>query len=221
MTDFGNYFVRKMLEQNGWPKRSGLLSSKAVIDALVTDTILNQMVDWSAGLGACKPDLALKMIATSYKDRDWEDKNSIDVLTLTQDLKKQWESKDKNIAPHDVSEPAILSKFYGKRVDAKILNDPEVRKMIGCECIFGLLWGLIYPDRFKEWFEADEKRRNDQRPIYEEAGLEFDPAFLTLDKFLSESVLMLEMHEKENGLLSDIPQKLIEDVRKSGRDVSI
>jgi hypothetical protein len=32
---------------------------------------------------------------------------------------------------------------------------------------------------------------------------------------------MLEMHEKENGLLSDIPQKLIEDVRKSGRDVSI
>jgi hypothetical protein len=70
MSVFAFYFVSGLLREAGWPRKQGMFRTE-VVDTTVLDSTVDQMIDWAAGLGACRPHLALQMIAEMFRDRDW------------------------------------------------------------------------------------------------------------------------------------------------------
>jgi len=169
MSIFGFYFVTTMLRQHGWPRRRGLFNSEAIVDTLIADIIINQMVDWSAALGACRPRLALQVIARMFHDRDWEGENAPRILDFINEAKDVWNAQG-NKAPHDIVESFKLSK-HGKKIKSKDLKDDRIRTGLEQICLEGLLWGLANPDRFKTWYESQEKSQRDRLPLYKKAGI--------------------------------------------------
>jgi hypothetical protein len=190
MSIFGFYFVTTMLGQAGWPRRRGLFRSEAVIDTFITDVVINQMVDWSAALGACRPRLALQIIAQMFHDRDWEGENAPKILVFINDAKKDLWNTQGNKAPHDIVDPFKLSK-HGKMIPSKVLKSNTVRTALEQLCLDGLLWGLANPDRFKTWYESSEKSQRDQLPLMQSAGLAVD-SVTTLSEFLKDGEEMLK-----------------------------
>src|SRR3989344_8014923 len=91
---FGFYFVVGLLSASGWPRKVGLFKTKSVINNLVLDSTINQMIDWAAGIGACRPDLALQIIATMFREYNWENEGGFDLVKFASDSKKEWKKRD-------------------------------------------------------------------------------------------------------------------------------
>ena len=216
MSIFGFYFVTTMLREAGWPRRRGLFRSEAVVDTLIADVIVNQMVDWATALGACRPRLALQVIAQMFRDRDWEGENAPKILIFINGAKDEWNTRSDK-APHDIVEPFKLSK-HGKMIRSKDLKDNRIRTALEQFCLEGLLWGLANPDRFKAWYESQEKSQRDRLPLMQNAGLAVD-SIPTLSEFLKESEEMLKGYESEVDPLPAIPPRLLADARALGREI--
>jgi len=126
MSIFGFYYTSTMLNQTGWPKRRGLFSLDAVVDTTIADIIIKQMIDWSAALGACRPKLALQMIAWMLKDKDWESENAPKIADIIKKAKDIWDTSGGK-APHDITKPFKLSEAFGKTIKSKDLKDNRIR----------------------------------------------------------------------------------------------
>ena len=218
MSIFGLYFITTILRQVGWPKRRGLFNSEGVVDTLIADVTIDQMVDWSAALGACRPRLALQVIAWMFHDRDWEGENAPRILDFINDAKDVWNARG-NKAPHDIVESFKLSKHFGKMIRSKDLKDNRIRTALEQVCLEGLLWGLTNPDRFKTWYESQEKSQRDRLPLMQNVGLAVD-SIPTLSEFLKESEEMLKGYESEVDPLPTIPPRLLADARALGREIN-
>lgn len=214
MSIFGFYYVTTILKQAGWPKRRGLFSSKAGVDTLIADAVINQMIDWSAALGACRPKLALQIIAWIYKDKDWEGEDAPRIVDFINKAKDIWDARG-NKSPHDIIEPFKLSKHFGRTIRSKDLKNNLILTALEQVCLEGLLWGLVNPDRFKSWYESHYKNQKEKLPLMQKAGVEID-SIPTLSEFLKESEQMLKGYESEVGPLLPIPPKLLDDVRILG-----
>ena len=219
MSTFGFYFITSFLKQAGWPKRRGLFNSDAVVDTRIADGAIDQMVDWSAALGACRPRLALKIIACMFHDKDWESENAPRILDFINETRNLWDTLG-NKAPHDIVTSIKLSKDFGKMIKAKDLNYNRIRTVFEQICLEGLLWGLANPDRFKTWYELQEKSFKERLPVCKNLGLAVN-AVPTLSEFLRESEEILNGYETEIGPLPSIPLKLLNDVRALGREINI
>ena len=218
MSIFGLYFITTILRQVGWPKRRGLFNSEGVVDTLIADVTIDQMVDWSAALGACRPRLALQVIAWMFHDRDWEGENAPRILDFINDAKDVWNARG-NKAPHDIVESFKLSKHFGKMIRSKDLKDNRIRTALEQVCLEGLLWGLANPDRFKTWYESQEKSQRDRLPLMQNVRLAVD-SIPTLSEFLKESEEMLKGYESEVDPLPTIPPRLLADARALGREIN-
>jgi len=218
MAIFGFYFVTTLLKQAGWPKRRSVFNSEAIINTLITDSIINQMIDWSAALGACRPKRALQMIAYMHKDKDWGGENAPRILDFINKAKDVWSSQDKT-APHDIIGPLNLSKHFGETMRSKDLKDKRISTALEGICQTGLLWGLANPDRFKSWYESDYEKSKENLPMMQESGLKVD-SIPNLSEFLKESEEILNGYEKKISPLPEIPPKLLADARALGREIN-
>lgn len=191
-----------------------LFSSKAVVDTLIADAVIDQMIDWSAALGACRPKLALQMITWIYKDRDWEGENAPRIADFINKAKDIWDAQG-NKSPHDIIEPFKLSKHFGKNIRSKDLKNNRIRIALEQSCVEGLLWGLANPDRFKSWYESQYKNKKGKFSLMQKAGVEID-SIPTLSEFIKESERMLKGYESEVDPLPPTPPKLLDDARILG-----
>jgi hypothetical protein len=53
------------------------------------DSAIEQMIDWSASIGACRPNVALQIIASMFRDMDWNSQDALDISAEIENLKKQ------------------------------------------------------------------------------------------------------------------------------------
>ena len=219
MSIYGFYFVKTMLDQMGWPRRKGLLNSTAVVDTMVADQIINQMIDWAAALGACRPKLALQAIAWIYKDKNWEGDDAPKIVEFIKNAKNIWESKGNNKPPHEIIGGLNLSEHFGKTISSKHLKDVQMRIELEKVFLGAVLWGLANPDYFKTWYESDYNNKTEELPMMQKAGLEVS-SIPSLPEFLKESEEMLKGYESEVDPLPEIPPKLLEAARQLGRDIS-
>ncbi|MCJ7714531.1 hypothetical protein MUO66_08770 [Candidatus Bathyarchaeota archaeon] len=213
---FGFYFVFGLLEHMGWPRRRSLFNPIAIVDSLILDSTIDQMIDWAASIGACRPDLALRVIATMFRENDWDSEESFNILIAINDSEKSWKGRG-NTNPRDIVKPIRFSKLQ-KVVRAKHLKDQRIKTTFEQYFLEGLIWGLINSNSFKKYFETDEKRRKDNLTFYKEAGLEVDYV-LTLNQFIKEGEEIIIGYEKEIRPLSPIPEKLMNDVISLGIDI--
>jgi len=223
---FGFYYVVGLLRHIGWPKRRSLFNSEAVVNSLVLDSAIDQMIDWSASIGACCPDLALQIIATMFRENNWNSEDSFNILKVVSDSKYLWNERGNN-NPRDIVKPFKFSKHKDATslkdlkkdvISSKDLKDKRMQLALEQYFFESLIWGLANSSSFKIYFETNEKRQKDRLPLYEKAGLEID-SIPPLDQILKEGEEILRGYEKEVRPLSPIPQKLIKDALSLGIEV--
>ena len=213
-SSFGFYYIVGLLSHVGWPRRRSLFNSEAVINSLVFDSAVDQMIDWSASIGACRPNLALQIIATMFRDTDWESKEALDINAEVNNLKKQWIERGGNNNPREEVKPVKISKTRDL-ISMRQLKHKDFQLALEVYFYESLIWGLVNSNSFKVYFEMKEKRQKDQLPTYEKAGLEID-SIPTLDQILKEGEDIIKGYEKEVRPLSSIPQKLFKDALSLG-----
>lgn len=215
---FGFYYIMGLLSHMGWPKRRSLFNSEAVVNSLILDSTVEQMIDWAASIGACRPKLALQIIATMLRSTDWESKDAMNLGDEVSNMKKQWAERGSSDNPREVVKPVKFSK-HGDVITMKQLKDKEIQHALEVYCYESLIWGLINSDSFKTYYSTNEKRQKDQLPEYEKAGLGVD-YIPSLDQILKEGEEILRGYEKEIRPLSPIPDKLIKDASSLGIKVN-
>ncbi|MFA5349197.1 MAG: hypothetical protein WC309_02380 [Candidatus Paceibacterota bacterium] len=224
MGTFAFYFIIKLLNSVGWPRRRSIFNSEAIINVIVLDDAIQVMIDLFAALGACRPKKALQMIATMHKDKDWEGENAPRILDFING--SRWEDSQYNKkSPHEIINfPNLLPQRENIRLkDLKGVNiSLKYLKSMNTDLeTFGqaaLLWGLAYSDRFNSWYERYYKESTEELPWAQKAGLKID-SIPTLSKLLEESEETLNSYERERGLLSKIPPKLLADACALGREI--
>lgn len=204
---FGFYYVVGLLSHMGWPRRRGLFSSEAVVDSLILDSTIDQMIDWSASIGACRPNMALQIIASMFRDMDWDSKEALDINAETEKLKKQWIERGNNSNSREAVKPVKFSKT-SKVISMKQLKHKDIQHALEVYCYESLMWGLVNSDSFQNYYSANEKRQRDQLPEYKKAGLAVD-SIPTLKQILKDGEEILSGYEKEVRPLSPVPQKLL------------
>ncbi|MDP2692660.1 MAG: hypothetical protein Q8O88_03420 [bacterium] len=214
---FGFYYVVGLLGHMGWPRRRSLFNSEAVINSLILDSAIEQMIDWSASIGACRPNLALQIVASMLRDMDWDSKEALDIGAEINNLKKQWIERGDNNNPREAVKPVKFSKASNS-ISMKQLKDKDIQHALEVYCYESLIWGLVNPDSFKTYYSTNEKRQRDQLPEYKKAGLAVD-SIPTLDQILKEGEEILKGYEKEVRSLSPVPQKLIKDTLSLGIEI--
>ena len=211
---FGFYYVVGLLGHMGWPRRRSLFNSEAVINSLVLDSAVDQMIDWSASIGACRPNVALQIIASMFRDMDWNSKDALDIRAETENLKKQWTERGNSNNPREIVKPVKFSKTT-KVITMKQLKDKDIQHALEVYCYESLMWGLVNSDNFKNYYSTNEKRQRDQLPEYQKAGLAVD-SIPTLDQILNDGEEIIRNYEKEIRPLSPIPQKLKDEALSLG-----
>jgi len=215
---FGFYYVVGLLSHMGWPRRRGLFSSEAVVDSLILDSAIDQMIDWSAGIGACRPNVALQIIASMFRDMDWDSKEALNIGSEVDNLKKQWIERGNNSNPREAVKPVKFSKT-SKLISMKQLKDKDIQHALEVYCYESLMWGLVNPDSFQTYYSANEKRQRDQLPEYKKVGLAVD-SIPTLEQILKEGEEIIGGYEKEVRPLSSIPEKLMRGALSLGIKVN-
>jgi len=214
---FGFYYIVGLLGHMGWPRRRSLFNSEAVVNSLVLDSAVDQMIDWSASIGACRPNLALQIIATMFRDTNWESKEALDINVEVKNLKKQWAERGGNNNPREAVKPVKISKT-SEFISMKQLKSKDFQHALEVYFYEGLFWGLVNSSNFNAYFQANEDRQRNQLPVYKKAGLDVD-SIPTLDQILREGEEILRGYEKEIRPLSPIPQKLKKDALSLGVQV--
>lgn len=215
---FGFYYIVGLLSHMGWPRRRSLFNSEAVVNSLMLDSAVDQMIDWAASIGACRPKLALQVVATMLRDTDWESKDAMNLGDEVSNMKKQWAERGSSDNPREVVKPVKFSK-HGDVITMKQLKDKEIQHALEVYFYESLIWGLINSDSFKTYYSTNEKRQKDQLPEYEKAGLGVD-YIPSLNQILKEGEEILKGYEKEVRPLSPIPQKLKADAFSLGIKVN-
>jgi hypothetical protein len=214
---FGFYYLVGLLGHMGWPRRRSLFNSETVFNSIILDGAIDQMIDWSASIGACRPDSALQVIVTMFRENDWNSEDSLNIVKIVNDSKKLWNERGNN-NPRDIVQPTKFSKLKDV-ISSKDLKNKDTQFLLEQYCFESLIWGLANPSSFKIYFETNEKRQKDSMPLYEKAGLEID-SIPGLDQILKEGEEILRGYEKEVRPLSPVPQKLKEDALSLGIKVN-
>ena len=176
------------------------------------------MIDWAAAIGACRPKLGLQIIASMFRDMDWDSKEALNISVEANNLKKQWIERGDSNNPREVVKPVKFSK-HSNLISMKQLKDKEIQHALEVYCYESLFWGLANPDSFKTYYSTNEKRQRDQLPEYQKAGLAVD-SIPTLDQILNDGEEIIRNYEKEIRPLSVVPQKLLDGAISLGVKVN-
>jgi hypothetical protein len=178
----------------------------------VVDAAVDQMIHWAAAIGAGRPDLALRVIAEMYRDRDWESDDVPQIKAIVDDIGEAWGATGAD--PVDEIAPSRFAAI-GTSMRPEELKDKRTWYVLEHFCLNGILWGLAYPDAFAAWYEANATPPQEK---WQPAGLsDREPPQLT--QFYADCVSLLEDYQAEIAPLPSIPSRLLDDAQALGRRV--
>jgi hypothetical protein len=216
MSIFGYYFVGSLLRDAGWPRKQGLFRAEAY-ETTIVDSAIDQMVDWGASLGAGRPTIALQMIAEMFRDRNWDGDDAPQIKTFIDGARESW--KDAlNAAPRVILQPIRLGNMFGTSISTKDFQDTRLRTALEQNLLEALLWGLVNPDRFAEWYTGNAEDHRSSLDFMRGSGLAVDelPA---LEDWFGQCEKIVRNYERDIGLLCAIPKKLLADAQALGLNI--
>ena len=216
MSAFGIYFVRTLLELEGWPRKKGILS-KPSYDSVIVDSVIDQMIVWGASLGAGRPKLSLQIIAEIHKDKDWDGDNPPNIKNIINTLREDW-NKIPEGTPSEVLKPTRFSRYFVKSMPAKYLVDKQFISALEQFFQEAVMLGLANPDHFKMWYNNDRRKRNSSLNEMKQAGLEVE-ASPSLDEWFEKSESILRDYEHNIRPIPEIPKKLLQDAGSLGINI--
>jgi hypothetical protein len=216
MSIFGTYFVRTLLELEGWPREKNILS-KAVYDTLIVDSVIDQMLVWGTSLGAGRTKLSLKILAEIHKDKDWDGDDAPTIINVIKSSRENWDKLPEG-SPSEVIQPTRLTRHFGKSMPSKYIEDKTV--MSALEQFFqeSVILGLGNPDHFKIWYNNDSARRKSSLQDYKRSGLDVE-APPPLDEWFDKCESIIKDYEHHFHPMPEIPEKLFADAKSVGINI--
>ncbi len=217
--NFASYCLAGLLREVGFPRKSGLLRRKNIVDASAVDVAAKEMVRIAVGLGAGRPDLAIRLVADAFQDRDWSADGAtgatefIDFLDVSEKLA---ENPD---APPWQAIALPLKDMGRESIPWEWLGEPGLAVHYVGSFAQGLLWGLLHPDEAREILDAGRVGYEQRAPFWINAGLEISSeyAWPTPDHFYRTCEELVRSFESERRPLVDAPPELLAERRVAER----
>jgi hypothetical protein len=173
---FSVYLLLTTLHAAGFPRKSGFLGRKLIVDTLVFNAAIREMVLIGVGLGVGRPELVVRIFANSF-DADaianWAE--------FFNDLSPNRQSSIEDISewarlPSDAPPSFEWNWLFGVTPVATINNKTF---------LLATLWGLLNPKEGEEALEQNRINYTENAPLAIDAGLEIaaEPSFTTNDSF--------------------------------------
>jgi hypothetical protein len=207
----GVFFVTSLLREAGWPRKQGIFGGETY-DTLIVDSVIDQMVDWGAALGAGRPRAALQVLSEMYRDKDWEGDNPPNVMMFVDSMQSTWSAAQ---SPREAVTPIRFAKAFGRSMPPDAFNDARAQVALEQQLLEAIFWGLSNPKRFEAWYESYAAKRGSSLPTMQKAGLDVGSAS-PLSQFFEDRELILREYERAVGPLPPIPARLISDARALG-----
>lgn len=175
MTYFGICYIKGVLAATKWPRKKGFFR-REVVNTMVLNSTIKGMIDWSTGIGAGKPKLALKIISTMGKNL----KNIEDVFDKSYKYLQRIAAENPEKSPSDIFMPEDIKSLGPENLGIEHFNDSinanQLDDSAFCsrmEDIFSncLIYGLANPKRFEEYYKENRNRLEKRRPEMIEAGI--------------------------------------------------
>lgn len=210
-----------MLQESGWPRKQGLLG-KNVIDSNIFDSVIDQMVNWGAALGAGRPKVALQVLTYMFGGVDWNGPEAPKIKLLVEDLNSKYEERRKSIydiSPTTLVEPVRIAEKFGETIRAEALTDKRLTGRLEQDFMFSLLFGLGNKALFEDWHKKQLEKFDKHLPLMKKAHLDIGK-LPTLKENYSDCEQIIRNYEGEMDIkLPPIPPTLTADARALGVSV--
>jgi len=216
------YYLVGMLKAMGWPRKVGLpMLRKEVVDAFVIRMAIQQMVEFATVLGAKRPNVAIRLIADMFRQRDY----------TQQPAAQLWAKLDatQTVTLHPEISPAeAIARFIGDSSGkdyGKILGQGPSQNFVPWSFVGGgpisfashmpfamaLAWGIEHPEEALAAWEAQYKQYAEDLPEMLAAGLKLDPPHTipTSDDICASIEEVLAFFQKEVRPLVAVPPELL------------
>lgn len=210
MSMFGAYFVKTLLEKEGWPKKSGFFN-KLIFDPVLFDITVNQMLLWGVSLGAGRPKLSLQIIAEIHRDKKWDSENPPSIKGVILLARENWRKLPAS-APSEIIKPVHFTEYYKKTMPAKALLDKRMNFVLETLFFEAIILGLGNPGTFVDWYNKDRDRRNALIKKYKSDGLEVEGS-LPIEEWFNSCENILEDYISRFQLTNEIPKVLLEEAK--------
>jgi hypothetical protein len=212
---FPSFWLFGFLNQMGWPRTTGLLIRKKVVNITVLRGGLVALVRGGIALGASRPSIATSLLADPFPKRDWQ------VSPPTELWNRFDPSKQISAASNKPPEEVIAGIQFD--FDEVGQLDSVLKDVIEWDYILlnkdfslhyhwifiqGLVWGLSHPEEaFARW---EKQRRKYQKNLPEmlSLGLEVQSPE-TLEEFADAMEKSVNTFQMEIRPLDEIPRELL------------
>ncbi|HUS88895.1 MAG TPA: hypothetical protein VMW91_05910 [Desulfosporosinus sp.] len=205
----------------GWPRKVGFpLLRKNVVDAFVIRMAIEAMVKFAVVLGAKRPDIAIRIIADIFRQRDSKKTTAAEL----------WERQNPTaiVAAHpEVSPAEAIARFFCSDKDmAILLGDAPSQNFVPEDFVTSetisfystlpfakaLVWGIEHPQEALTAFEDERRKYSEKLPDMISSGLKLDPPYTcpTSDDVCKSMQELISSYQNEVRSLSNVPQDLLD-----------
>jgi hypothetical protein len=171
MSNFATYALAGILQSVGWPRKSGFLGRKVIVQAKVIDLAVEQLLKIGVTLGAGQPKAALRLIADSF-DRDWTadsvrelvDFLNVDHLITANPERSPWQAIGLGFGE--------MGKEY---IPWNWLGEPQLALHYTGWFTQALLWGILHAREARAALDADRRLLEERADLWKQQGLNISP----------------------------------------------
>lgn len=201
---FPAWFFYGMLRSMDWPKKVGL-RRRLVVNAFIADRLADQLGTIGRDIGAGAPDIAVKLLADSFQDRNWEAQPPEEIDELLEGWHNDgWSPLEES----DAEAP------WQRRVQAtvpwELLSGSKMGLEVTGRFVAELWFGLTHADAVKRDVDASltgSKQRAAEAASY---GLAVDPEALpsSAAESIAQALAAVRDFEEDEGVLPQAPEAL-------------
>ena len=183
MSRFLEWFIAGQINSMGWPRPKGLFR-RPHVDSVIVDTAVELGLQTTIGLGAGRPEIAIRLLADIFSDNPWTEESTAELLTTLRQAVAITEKRSV-IAPWKAlwSEYAMAPRF--KDIRWGELDSFEfacVRSIAAARAVY---WGLTNEEQMLAVFQKAKSDYENTAVEANQAGLGVNTsyAWYSLDHF--------------------------------------
>ncbi|MEK7777412.1 MAG: hypothetical protein AAB303_02150 [Chloroflexota bacterium] len=208
MSDFALYTLAGILQSVGWPRKTGFLGRKAVVDVTVVDQAAYQLVEIGIGLGAGCPALAVHLLADAFQGRNWATDSATELLDSLDPNQRVMANPKQQ--PWKTISPPSMTNMGRNSIPWEWLGEPRIAVHYAGAFAQGLIWGLLHPKEAEIALSEDRLKLEQQSPMWRAAGLRVSSEFpwATIEDFYKNCEEIVANFVSEKRPLATTPAEL-------------
>mgnify|MGYP001571343643 CR=1 FL=1 len=205
---FPLFFIFNLLNEAGWPRLKGVIFKKQVVSGWALQSSVNQLIQVGVVLGAVNPNIAIRLFAEMFRNRDFS-KNPPDDFWM-------FFNKHSDLELDKLDEPIWSHinplKNIPETIPFEDIKVEKVQAIIYGGFLFGLGYGLNNNEKAINAYESDVSKIKSEIPRMLEAGLDIDPDSITkpINEYEANCLEIIKDFERKVHPLAEPSKELIE-----------